>query len=246
MPPPNRPLVLCDSVPALRGFVEILSDLGIDEEVFAIGASPENPDVESLRRVAPGLTVVDVADVGSPRPDLIISLHAKQLFPPDLVAAVKCINVHPGYNPYNRGWLPHVFSIVNGLQAGVTIHEMDGKIDHGPIIAQVEVPLHPWDTSFSAYERVMSAERDLLRDHLASILAGTYTTRHPATEGNLNSKADFAHLCELDLDEPMTLGQAIDRLRALSHGPIPNAYFVDPAGERVFVTVDLLRKSRKD
>ena len=44
---------------------------------------------------------------------LVISLHCKQLFPSQLVKAVRCINVHPGFNPYNRGWFPQVFSIIN-------------------------------------------------------------------------------------------------------------------------------------
>ena len=40
--------------------------------------------------------------------DLIISLHCKQLFPSSLVEKVKCINIHPGLNPNNRGWFPQV------------------------------------------------------------------------------------------------------------------------------------------
>lgn len=63
--------------------------------------------------------------------DIVFSLHCKQIFPQSLVEAVTCINVHPGYNPYNRGWYPQVFSIMNGLPAGVTIHKMDDKVDHG-------------------------------------------------------------------------------------------------------------------
>ncbi|MEK7257949.1 MAG: methionyl-tRNA formyltransferase, partial [Bacteroidota bacterium] len=50
--------------------------------------------------------------------DLVISLHCKQLFPPDLVKGVRCVNVHPGLNPHNRGWFPQVFSILNGLPCG--------------------------------------------------------------------------------------------------------------------------------
>src|SRR3990167_5518806 len=45
--------------------------------------------------------------------DLIFSLHCRQLFPKKLIQKVKCINIHPGYNPFNRGWFPHVFSIIN-------------------------------------------------------------------------------------------------------------------------------------
>src|SRR5690349_163732 len=66
--------------------------------------------------------------------DVVISLHSKQIFPPGLVSGARCVNVHPGLNPFNRGWTPHVFSLVNGLPAGATIHEIDAEIDHGAII----------------------------------------------------------------------------------------------------------------
>lgn len=45
--------------------------------------------------------------------DLFFSMHCKQIFPNELVLNHRCINIHPGYNPYNRGWYPHVFSIIN-------------------------------------------------------------------------------------------------------------------------------------
>lgn len=173
--------------------------------------------------------------------DLVFSVHCKQLFPEELVRAVRCINIHPGFNPYNRGWYPQVFSILNGLPAGATIHVMDADLDHGPIIAQSAVALEPWDTSETAYGRILAAELDLLDQHLEAILVGTCRTEQPRSEGNLNSKEDFRKLCELDLTETLTLGQAIDRLRALTHGDYPNAYFRVPGTRRkcyVKITLD--------
>ena len=61
--------------------------------------------------------------------DLVISLHCKQFFPPQLVNKIKCINVHPGYNPFNRGWYPQVFAINYGNEVGATIHEMDHEFE---------------------------------------------------------------------------------------------------------------------
>ena len=75
--------------------------------------------------------------------DLFLSLHSKQLFPDALVETRPCFNVHPGLNPHNRGWFPQVFSILNGLPCGVTIHNMDTQLDHGPIAWQEEVPQYP-------------------------------------------------------------------------------------------------------
>lgn len=170
---------------------------------------------------------------------LIISAHCKQLFPAGLVEQVRCVNVHPGLNPYNRGWFPQVFSIINKLPLGATIHEIDAELDHGPIIVQKQVPLHEYDTSLTAYNRVLAAELELLDSHLEAIISGHYTIAKPAEVGNLNLKKDFNKLLAIDSSEPLTFGQAIDRLRALTHGNYQNAYFFDKEGNKIFVNLTL-------
>jgi methionyl-tRNA formyltransferase len=178
--------------------------------------------------------------------DLVISAHSKQIFPDGLVRGVPCINVHPGYNPFNRGWYPQVFSILNGLPLGATIHEIDEQLDHGGIIAQEKVELHAWDTSLTAYQRVQQMEIALVERYLPEIVAGTYKAVPPAEEGNLNLKKDFEALREINLQETVTFGEAINRLRALTHEPFSNAYFIDPAtGERVWLKLSLEKDQEK-
>ena len=177
------------------------------------------------------------------RYDLIFSLHCKQLFPGNLVKKVKCINVHPGYNPYNRGWFPQVFSILNKLPTGATIHEIDEELDHGSIIARKEVESHSWDTSINIYDRVQAAEVVLLAENLETILFGSYNTSKPEVEGNINLKKDFNELCKLDLNEKTTMGKALDKLRALTHGEYANAYYIDPeTNSKVYVKIILEKK----
>lgn len=172
--------------------------------------------------------------------DLIISAHCKQIFPAELVQQVKCINIHPGYNPYNRGWYPQVFSILNGKRVGATIHEIDAELDHGLIIDSEIVRQRNSDTSYTLYNRIQKAELRLLKKNLLSILNGEYTTTEPESEGNINFKADFNALREIDLSENVSFGQAIDRLRALSHPPFKNAYFIDSVTKKkVWVSINL-------
>ncbi len=170
--------------------------------------------------------------------ELIISLHCKQLFPAELVKNVRCVNVHPGFNPYNRGWFPQVFSILNKLPAGATIHEIDEMLDHGNIIAQKNIKIESWDTSITAYEKILDAEMELLDKHLVSILENTYES-FPAAEGNLNLKKDFDALCEIDLRHTGTFAEHIDKLRALSHGQYNNAFYLDDDGRKVFIKIEL-------
>lgn len=172
--------------------------------------------------------------------DMVISAHCKQIFPEEMVQKIRCINIHPGYNPYNRGWFPQVFSIINGKPLGATIHEIDGELDHGAIIAQDTVPLYKYDTSLSAYNRVQTKEVALLEEYISRILSGEYKAKAPEFEGNINLKKDFNALCEIKLDEVVTFGEAIDRLRALTHEPYSNAYFVNPDdGKRIGVSIQL-------
>ena len=172
--------------------------------------------------------------------DLVFSIHCKQIFPSDLVTNVKCINVHPGYNPINRGWYPQVFSIINKIAIGATIHEIDEKLDHGAIIARKFVEKDSFDTSESLYNKITDLEIELLEEHIESIIGGTYSTISPEEEGNLYLKKDFNNLLQLDLEEKVTVGDFIDKLRALTHGSYDNAYFIDQAtGKKVFVGIRL-------
>ena len=171
--------------------------------------------------------------------DLFLSLHCKQLFPDELVNNHLCINVHPGYNPYNRGWFPQVFGIMNHLPIGVTIHKMDTELDHGPILWQKRLELRGDDTSKEVYERILATEMELMEEHLEDLLTGNYTLTPMAEEGNLNTKQDFDALRQIDPDKPATYGEVIDYLRAMTHAPYQNAYYLDKDGKKVFVRIEL-------
>ncbi|KQC34072.1 hypothetical protein AAU57_12575 [Nonlabens sp. YIK11] len=179
--------------------------------------------------------------------DLVISVHCKQLFPPELVKGIRCINIHPGYNPINRGWYPQVFAIINDTEVGATIHEIDDKIDHGGIIARKLVEKRADDTSLSLYDRIVEAEMDLFKNNFSAIIDGSYSTISPENEGRLYLKKDFNNLLKIDLEAKVTFGEAIDRLRALSHGSYSNAYFLDPvSGEKIYLSISLKRETVQD
>jgi len=171
--------------------------------------------------------------------DLVLSVHCKQLFPKRLVEGVRCINFHPGFNPFNRGWYPQAFSIINGLPAGATVHVMDEDIDHGHIIAQKPVMVGAGETSLDIYTKVVDAEKDLIRLYLPKILKGDYELFKPLSEGNYNSIKDYEALCQLDLNEVGSLREHINLLRATTHGNFKNAYFHDELGEKYYIKVVL-------
>lgn len=172
--------------------------------------------------------------------DLVISAHCLHIFPKELVNNKRCINIHPGYNPINRGWYPQVFSIINELPIGATIHEIDNELDHGNIIARKFVEKHNWDTSLSIYERILAAEIELFIEYFDQILDGTYSKIKPENEGNVFYKKDFEDLCKIELEETGKFVDFYNKLRALSHGDYKNAYFIDKiTGKKIFIKIEM-------
>ncbi len=171
--------------------------------------------------------------------DIGISCHCKQIFSKNLVESLPCFNFHPGFNPYNRGWFPQVFSILNKKPVGATLHKMDAEIDHGAIIAQTYVEIYEWDTSGTVYDRILDAEFNLFESQIESIINASFKSVPAKGEGNYNSFLDFKELCRIDLDKKLTFGEAIDYLRALTFEGYENAYFISRNGRKVFISLEI-------
>jgi methionyl-tRNA formyltransferase len=59
----------------------------------------------------------------------------------------KTLNVHPSLLPYYRGATPLETAILDDTKhTGVTIMEMDEKMDHGPIVSQIVHNITEWPT----------------------------------------------------------------------------------------------------
>ena len=169
--------IISDNKFLIESFAQIVKEKELDKtHRFNFACSKINQTLFSDTSLSVKLESIDMKNdyaslIG--KYELIFSLHCKQLFPAELVNKVKCINVHPGFNPYNRGWFPQVFSILNGFKSGATIHEIDEQLDHGNIIAQKEVAIEQYDTSLSAYEKIQATEIELLKENIDSILNGS-------------------------------------------------------------------------
>lgn len=171
--------------------------------------------------------------------DLVISLNCRQLFPSKLVNGVTCVNFHPGLNPYNRGMYPQVFSILKNEPTGATLHIIDDKIDHGPIIDQIKVPIHPDDNSATVFSRIVEAEVELIRRNVRDLVYKTFKTSPVNETGTLNTRRDFEALCQIDLDKKYTGKEWLDYLRAFTHPPYRNLYFVSEDGTKFYVSIDI-------
>jgi len=71
----------------------------------------------------------------------------------------RLINIHPSLLPAFPGLDTHKKALAAGMKtSGCTIHFVRPEMDHGPIIAQMEVPVLPGDTEESLAARVLEAE----------------------------------------------------------------------------------------
>jgi methionyl-tRNA formyltransferase len=236
-------LIITDNSYILNEIIQINQYLGI-EFSFDLSCSINNANcldnVNSLNIIEPldlkcANTINKIIDNYS----RVFSIHCKQLFPPKLVNKVQCINLHPGYNPVNRGWYPQVFAIIHDFQIGATLHLIDNELDNGLIIDRKLVQKHSWDTSESLYSRIVVAEIELWKKNILNILHDKSEVTKPENKGNLFLKRDFNELCKLNLNEPITMGDAINQLRALTFGEYKNAFFIDEKGNKVYVRIQL-------
>jgi methionyl-tRNA formyltransferase len=238
-----RLLIISDNAELSKHLLDLLAS---DPYFKAINCelrySIKNRSSENM--CALGATAINLKDEATVKEiiqnwDVVFSLHCKQIFPDELVRQLTCINIHPGLNPFNRGWFPQIFSIINGLPAGVTIHLMDDEVDHGPIIYQQEVSITEYDTSLDVYRKIIAIEKSLLTKNFANLILGDYQSSQPTQKGNYNSISDFNALCEIDLNNVATMESHLKLLRALTHGSLKNAYFIDRDGRKCFIRIDI-------
>ena len=99
--------------------------------------------------------------------------------PDDFVNRV--VNIHPSLIPSfcgkgHYGQRVHEAVIQYGCKiSGCTVHFVDDHYDHGPIIAQRTVPVHPDDSPTRLAQRVFEQECDIYPEVINQVAAGNVT-----------------------------------------------------------------------
>lgn len=152
------------------------------------------------------------------RPEIVISSGYEHIVPEELIDIPDrgIVNLHPSYLPYNRGAHPYIWPLIDGSPAGVSIHYMNESIDEGPVIARRKVEKKPDDTAYSLRERLMKEQADLFFESWEKILEGE-SAQQDLEKGSYHVSDDLDKISRLDLDEEMSLGEAIDLLRGLTY-----------------------------
>lgn len=98
------------------------------------------------------------------RIDLICLAGYMKILTPQLVSAYRSriINIHPSLLPSFPGLNAQKQAIDYGVKVtGCTVHFVDEKIDHGPIILQWPVNVRDDDTEISLSKRILESEHKL-------------------------------------------------------------------------------------
>jgi methionyl-tRNA formyltransferase len=106
-------------------------------------------------------------------PDLLVCVGFSRLFSQGLldVAAVGCINAHPSALPKWRGPAPIFWQLKEGLEhLPVTIHWLDAKEDHGPILARGSAQVFPGMAGDDVYRAGGECAGRLLKPLLESMV----------------------------------------------------------------------------
>jgi len=90
----------------------------------------------------------------------------------------KILNIHPALLPSFKGTHGIKDAYRYGVKVtGVTVHFVDEEYDHGPIAAQVVVPVQPEDTPDTLAERVLKQEHRLYSQVIAALCRGEIVWR---------------------------------------------------------------------
>lgn len=165
------------------------------------------------------------------KPDLIVVVAFGQIISKEIIDIPQygCINVHPSMLPLLRGATPLQGAILAGLsETGITIMLMDEKMDHGPILAQLPLPLAEHETYISLAEKTIDLGRTLLVDTIKKWVADTIT---PSPQDH--TKATFTKLLKKDSGKitPEHSVAAITRMMRALH-PWPGVW-IEHSGKRI-------------
>jgi methionyl-tRNA formyltransferase len=172
--------------------VPALLALDKGHQVVGVVTQPDRPSGRGRKMVAPPVKEVALArelpliqpetlrmpeamqQLASWQPDLIVVAAFGQILRTPVLALPPhgCLNIHASLLPRYRGAAPIPAAILAGDPVtGVTLMRMDEGLDTGPIVAQVECPITPEDTTASLTDRLAHLGAELLIETLPGWLS---------------------------------------------------------------------------
>ena len=254
-----RVMFLCDADPYTLNILQWLVTLNFCQVTAVVIPSSKASIGNRIRAITDlseeqilrgdDLSQLEVQEkIRSWQPDIILSVYFPHILRREIleIPRLGAINLHPSLLPYNRGYWPEVWALIEQTPAGVTLHYMDDKVDTGDIIAQREVPRLWSDTGETLLRRIEETGFSLLKEELSNVLSGKATRTSQKNEGGtVHKHKEIEKISKISLDKTYTGIELINILRAVTiPAELPGAYFEIPGtGEKVFMELRLRSES---
>ncbi len=195
------------------------------------GLAPHPPPVKELA-LSFGLPVLQPQTLKDPevlarlrswQPDLIVVAAYGKILPPSLLNLPRygCINVHASLLPKYRGAAPIQWAILKGEEVtGITIMQMNERMDSGDILLQKTLPIDPQDTAQSLHDKLAPLGAQALSEALDLLKKGEL---HPVAQKE--KEATFAPMIKKEdgrIDWAQSARELERKVRAFN--PWPSAY----------------------
>ena len=179
-----------------------------------------------------------------PEFDFAITIYWPYLITSNFLDKAKyTVNFHPALLPINRGWYPHVHSLIDGSPFGVTLHSIDNGVDTGPIWVQKELKVDICMDAGEVHSYLQESMESLFKDNWNDISSGKIEP-FPQDESKsvYHPKKEIDNLDEINLESETNAEDIFNFLRARSFGKRSFSYFKKD-GEKIFVKVKLSRNN---
>lgn len=136
-------------------------------------------DIEKLKEIAP---------------DKIISYSYRYMIKKEVIdfMSASILNLHISYLPWNRGANPNFWSFIDNTPKGITIHEIDERLDRGKILLQKKLEFDEEKETFSTtYQKLNEEIVKLFEENRKALLEGRILGKPALEQGSYHNKADF-------------------------------------------------------
>ncbi|MBI2674106.1 MAG: peptide deformylase [Candidatus Zambryskibacteria bacterium] len=192
--------------------------------LLKISSAKEPLSIEELRKLDADVFVV--ASFGKILPKALIELPK-----------FGTLNVHPSLLPRLRGPAPIQNMILSrDEKPGVTIMKIDEKMDHGPILAQIETPIIPWPD----HCRVVVEKLGRIGGRMLTILLPKWLNGEINERAQDDTQASYTRLIKKE-DGLLNLNDDAETnlKKVLAYSTWPGAYmfYTNKWGKKIRVTV---------
>ena len=187
-----------------------------------------------------------IAELGNTNWDAFIVFAYGKILPQALlnIPSHGALNIHPSMLPLLRGPSPVRTAIAKDQRdaVGVTIIELDKKMDHGPIVAQARMEVNQWPIRGKILDEMLSREGG----KLLSEIFEPWLNKKIIPKPQKHSSATFCHFLKKSDGEILDTDTDYEKyLKYCAYDGWPGTFFFDKNNKRIKITEAHMNKAGK-